>query len=395
MFDLEGNSPLRCDFCNEVILPLNAVAGSTSFICRKCASLIHSDTEKRSKLEKELKSEEGDYEVSLKKPMEIRAELDKWVVGQEEAKRKISVAIYHHYLRVKRGLPTQGKNNLLLIGPSGCGKTFLVQTMAKTIGLPLYIGDATTLTEAGYVGQDVESILKGLLNAAGGNPNYARKGIIYLDEIDKIAERLSPSTGRDVGGGGVQEALLKMIEGKVCTFPTSSGSHVTLDTSEILFIFGGAFSDLTRFCTIEKKNTIGFGQDISFVKETLYDDIVHSIGPKELKKYGLKPEFVGRVPVVVHFKSLTKDELCKILTDVNDSVIKMVKEIFLADNITVEIPQETIEAIAEEAMNTQNGARGLRVITEESLFNCFYSYPGSEIKRFVFTKDMVKNHGGG
>lgn len=389
MFDLDGSSPLKCDFCNEVILPMDAVAGSTSFICRKCASLINSDTEKRNKLEKELKSEEGDYEVSLKKPIEIRKELDKWVIGQEEAKRKISVAIYHHYLRVKRGLPTQGKNNLLLIGPSGCGKTFLVQTMAKIIGLPLYIGDATTLTEAGYVGQDVESILKGLLNAAGGNPNYARKGIIYLDEIDKIAERLSPSTGRDVGGGGVQEALLKMIEGKICTFPTSNGAHVTIDTSEILFIFGGAFSDLTRFCTIEKKNTIGFHTEPSVIKEVEYGEVLSSIDQRDFIRYGLKAEFIGRIPIIIKLPKLTEQELALILTDVKNSVISMVKEIFAADNIRIKIPKETIEKIAQEAYKNGSGARGLRTIVEDSLIDHFYTLPSSDKKDFTFTPDMV------
>ena len=393
MYDLEGCGRIICDFCREQIAPEDAVAGDNCFICRKCATLIHNDTENRKREAKRYSENviEQDEDKPLKKPIEIRKELDEYVIGQEEAKRKLSVAVYHHYLRVKRGLPTQGRNNLMLVGPTGCGKTFIVQTLAKIVGLPLFIGDSTSLTEAGYVGQDVESILKGLVNAAGGNPNYARKGIIYLDEVDKIAERTNPGTGRDVGGGGVQEALLKMIEGKICTFNNSSGSSVTLDTSEILFIFGGAFSDMHQYCVIEKKSgSIGFHSEPSVIKEIKFEDVVNELNHKDFIRYGMKPEFIGRVPIILHFHPLEKDDLCNILTSVKDSIVKMVEEIFAADGIRVKIPQETIEAIANLALENGTGARGLRTIVERSLFDSFYELPSSDTKKFVFTPDMVK-----
>ncbi len=392
MYDLDGIGKINCDFCGEEITTQNAVAGHTSFICRPCASLIHNDTQKRKNLNNNSNTQQlmkNDSETVLKKPMDIRKELDEWVIGQEEAKRKLSVAVYHHYLRIKKGLPTQGRNNLLLVGPTGSGKTFILQTLAKIVGLPLYIGDATTLTEAGYVGQDVESILKGLYNAAGGDLGLARKGIIYLDEVDKIAERINPASGRDVGGGGVQEALLKIIEGKVCTFNTSTGSGASLDTSEILFIFGGAFSDMVKYSVIEKKSGLGFHGEPSIVKEAKYEDVVSKLDHKDFIRYGFKPEFIGRVPIILHLNALTKEELCKILTSVKNSVISMVEEIFAADGIRVIIPPETIEAVAELAIKNGTGARGLRTIVERSLFDAFYTLPSSDKILFEFTPDLV------
>ena len=391
MYDLGGSGKIKCDFCDSTISPQDAVAGHESFICRACAKLIYEDSVRKMNINTAIQtSNEVKSTNDLKKPMDIRRELDEWVIGQDEAKKKLSVAVYHHYLRVNKGLPAQGRNNLLLVGPTGSGKTWIVQVLSKIVGLPLFIGDATTLTEAGYIGQDVESILKGLYNAAGADLGLARKGIIYLDEVDKIAERVNPASGRDVGGGGVQEALLKMIEGKVCTFTTGTGSGASLDTSEILFIFGGAFSDMVKYSVVDKKSGIGFHGEPAIIKEAQYEDVIDKLDQRDFIKYGLKAEFMGRIPIILHLNRLSEVELGKILTDVNDSIIKMTKEIFLADGITVEVPQETIKRIAEEAYKNGSGARGLRTIVEESLFDKFYTLPSSNEKHFVFTSDMVK-----
>lgn len=381
---------LRCDFCLDKISdPKDAVAGSSSFICRNCASLIHNDTMHKQRIQEEIKVTSTKIRDDIKRPVEIMKELNEYLIGQKEAKQQMCVAVYHHYLRVKKGLPAEGRNNIMLIGPTGCGKTYIMTTIAKIIGLPLCVYDCTGLTEAGYVGKDVEDILVSLLTSSGGNPELASKGIVFVDEIDKKADRTNPGTGRDVSGKSVQQSLLKMIEGGLYNVKYNDKS-VKINTGTILFVFGGAFSDLVTYSIAEKKsNSIGFHQISEVIKEVGYQDIVDRIDHRDLIKYGMLAEFIGRVPIIVKMQKLKVNELRQILTDVKNSVVSMVKEIFEADGIKVNIPEETLTRVAEVAFNNESGARGLRTIIEHSLFEQFFELPGTQTEEFTFTPDMV------
>lgn len=392
---------VRCSFCNKPQSQVRKlIAGPNgAYICDECIEVCSEIIEE----EFEYDDDRREFDdINLLTPEEIKAFLDEYVIGQDEAKKVLSVAVYNHYKRIMAGSDLGvdlQKSNILMLGPTGCGKTLLAQTLAKILNVPFAIADATALTEAGYVGEDVESILLKVIQAADGDIERAEHGIIYIDEIDKITRKSeNASITRDVSGEGVQQALLKILEGTVANVPPQGGrkhphqEFLQIDTTNILFICGGAFDGIEK--AIEaRQNTksIGFGAEIEIRKERNIGEIIKDVMPEDFVKFGLIPEFIGRVPIVVTLDGLDEEALIRILKEPKNALTRQYHKLFELDGVELEFQEEALEAVARKSLERRTGARGLRSIMEKSLMDLMYRTPSDKtIQKCILTKDAVE-----